>query len=101
MTFSITSRFLVGSAAGLGTWPDRLHDIVQNSNVQNVLAMAEKLTIEVAPPRSKKTGPAVRGGYLTDVQAQRNQPARWQNSSDDGEWLCRLASADRWPCQRP
>jgi DMSO/TMAO reductase YedYZ molybdopterin-dependent catalytic subunit len=47
MTFSITRRrFLVGSAAGLGALGlTGCDDVVQNSNVQNVLAMAEKLTI--------------------------------------------------------
>jgi DMSO/TMAO reductase YedYZ molybdopterin-dependent catalytic subunit len=47
MTFSITRRrLLIGSAAGLGAIGlTGCDDVVQNSNVQNVLAMAEKLTI--------------------------------------------------------
>jgi DMSO/TMAO reductase YedYZ molybdopterin-dependent catalytic subunit len=47
MTFSITRRrLLIGSAAALGTIGlTGCDDVVQNSNVENVLAMAEKLTI--------------------------------------------------------
>jgi len=47
MTFSITRRrLLIGSAAGLGAIGlTGCDDVVQNSNVQNLLAMAEKLTI--------------------------------------------------------
>ncbi|PZM14639.1 molybdopterin-binding protein [Rhizobium tubonense] len=47
MTFSITRRrLLIGSAAGLGTIGlTGCDEVVQNSNVENVLAMAEKLTI--------------------------------------------------------
>jgi DMSO/TMAO reductase YedYZ molybdopterin-dependent catalytic subunit len=47
MTFSITRRrLLIGSAAALGTIGlTGCDDVVQNSNVQNVLEMAEKLTI--------------------------------------------------------
>jgi DMSO/TMAO reductase YedYZ molybdopterin-dependent catalytic subunit len=47
MTFSITRRrLLIGSAAALGAIGlTGCDDVVQNSNVQDVLAMAEKLTI--------------------------------------------------------
>jgi DMSO/TMAO reductase YedYZ molybdopterin-dependent catalytic subunit len=47
MTFSITRRrLLIGSAAALGTIGlTGCDDVVQNSNVESVLAMAEKLTI--------------------------------------------------------
>jgi DMSO/TMAO reductase YedYZ molybdopterin-dependent catalytic subunit len=47
MSFSITRRrLLIGSAAAFGTFGlTGCDDVVQNSNVENVLAMAEKLTI--------------------------------------------------------
>ena len=48
MTFSITRRgLLIGSAAGLGAFGlTGCDDVVQNSNVQSVLEMAETLTMK-------------------------------------------------------
>ncbi|WP_168879241.1 molybdopterin-binding protein [Rhizobium sp. P28RR-XV] len=48
MTFSITRRhLLIGSAAGLGAIGlTGCDDVVQNAKIQNVLAMAEKLTMK-------------------------------------------------------
>ncbi|QWW66212.1 molybdopterin-binding protein [Rhizobium sp. WYJ-E13] len=58
MTFSITRRgLLIGSAAGLGAFGlTGCDDVVQNSNVQSVLDMAETLTMKsqrLLVPRDK------------------------------------------------